>query len=124
MRVGFSVLAALALAAHGILSPFRILCRAPGPDGHERIEFAFAGCCAGHEACAEDASCCGPCVDQPVQQDQAVRALPHPAIADCTPAIASIGFLPPVADPPPGDRALPDHPGDPPLFLTLRNFRI
>lgn len=135
MRRPFALLVALVFTVQALTGSLWVICQAPGPDGHERMEFALAGCCLSHDAhhtekegadsapCMKDPNCCGPCVDVQVQQPPSTAPSHHDLVLPCAvPSplpVLDLAFIAPLESVSP-----PDHPGDPPLFLTHCNFRI
>ena len=127
MRSLSGILCLAALAAQALTSPFLILCRAPGPGGHERIEFAFASCC--EDGCAGSRmpeglspSGCVHCTDERLappaftQADEgapvALPCLPSPVVRE------AIRILTPVRV----SEAPACH--GPPRYLALRALRL
>ena len=129
------LLFALAFIVHGLTAQSRVLCYAPGPDGHTRVEFAFMDCCKGHAAhdtaapssdssCAVDPDCCGDCHDEKLIEPGAVRPSSNPVVLPVVCLVPSSFCIQDVVAPFSAGPSASDHPGDPPLFLTHCNFRI
>jgi hypothetical protein len=132
----FQILVSLAFLGHSLTAPFRVLCHAPGPDGHERVEFVGATCCGNHDdqpacattpgkpSCAADPACCGSCTDLPLDPLSVVLPSQDAGASLSRIALPVQGIRPPAVEVVVRDRQPPDHPRDPPLFLTHCNFRI
>ncbi len=126
------LLLVLVFAVHGLTAPFWVLCHAAGSDAPVRVELSFASCCnccdgratpGGTPSSALDADC-DACHDERMDLPGALQPV---RAASLVPACAVLQAPPVPAAPVAGTRALafrPDRSDDPPLFLTLRNFRI
>ena len=123
MRTGLRLLAVLLFLAHGLLAPFWIMCHAPGPGGHDRLEFAWDDCCSGDSPASRT---CKNCHDEKVDAPETLK--PHeagvPAPAALTLVLPRSPVILPLGNAVPRRGLLPDHPGDPPRFLILRTLRI
>ena len=139
MLKAFKLLLAVAFTGQTLLAPFWVMCHAPGPDGHDRLELAWATCCqddGGHPGSScNDALGGVPCASKPggcnTCQDEKVNPSPIKVPSDAQPRVLAPvpSHLPTLAfltDASPTARpvAPPDPAGDPPLFLAHCSFLV
>ncbi len=135
MRAFAPVIVALLLIEQ-IAASFHILCDAPGPRGHLRIETVFGACCHKHDAdaacgshtapasgmtrpCSEGCGECGDCIDTPLRFLLAAGASRAAPAADA-PITPSNAIPEPASLLPVSARTGHDPTGPPTYLLTLR----